>query len=127
MTDEDRVRHLWSSMAERWNEKDAEGFAAHFAEDCDFTNVRGHKPQGRAGIEAGHGHLFRTDYRGTSLTARVRSVRFPGRDIAVVNAESTIASADGTPLATTHALAVLERPANGGAWSITSFHNMIPR
>ncbi|MET7620352.1 SgcJ/EcaC family oxidoreductase [Streptomyces sp. NPDC005408] len=125
-TNDDRIRTLWASMAEHWAKGDAGRFAANFAEDCDFTTVRGDKPSGRVGIAAGHEALFRTVYRGSTLVARVRDIRYLRDDIATVNAESEITGADGTVLARTHALAVVELDAGAGQWSITAFHNMVP-
>ncbi|MFJ6590687.1 SgcJ/EcaC family oxidoreductase [Streptomyces violaceusniger] len=128
-TDDERIQGLWDAMARGWAEGDAHSFAAVFAEDCDFTTVRGEKPPGRAGIAAGHDQLLRTVYRSTRLDARVQSIRYPRPDLATVNVESTVVASDGTSLARTHALAVVERDATAGAdgaWRITAFHNMIP-
>jgi uncharacterized protein (TIGR02246 family) len=119
------IRALWAEMARGWAAGDAAAFAATFTEDCDFTTVRGDKPLGRAGIEAGHDALFNGPYAGTVLDARVVAIRFLRPDLATVEAESTITDPDGEPLATTHALAVVER-APGQPWLIRAFHNMIP-
>ncbi|MET7915057.1 SgcJ/EcaC family oxidoreductase [Streptomyces avermitilis] len=119
------IRALWAEMARGWAAGDAALFAASFAEDCDFTTVRGDKPLGRIGIAAGHDALFHGPYAGTALDARVVAVRFLRPDLATVEAESTITDPAGLPLATTHALAVVERTAER-RWSIRAFHNMIP-
>uniref|UniRef100_UPI0031D19164 SgcJ/EcaC family oxidoreductase n=1 Tax=Streptomyces hawaiiensis TaxID=67305 RepID=UPI0031D19164 len=119
------IRALWADMARGWAAGDAALFAASFAEDCDFTTVRGDKPLGRSGIAAGHDALFHGPYAGTVLEARVVAVRFLRPDLATVEAESTITAPDGNPLITTHALAVVERTAEGH-WSISAFHNMVP-
>ncbi|MFE8989314.1 SgcJ/EcaC family oxidoreductase [Streptomyces collinus] len=119
------IRALWADMARGWAAGDAALFAASFAEDCDFTTVRGDKPLGRSGIAAGHDALFQGPYAGTVLDARVVAVRFLRPDLATVEAESTVHAPDGQPLITTHALAVVERTAEGH-WSISAFHNMIP-
>ncbi|MGW7423049.1 SgcJ/EcaC family oxidoreductase [Streptomyces sp. NPDC054813] len=119
------IRALWAEMARGWAAGDAALFAASFAEDCDFTTVRGDKPLGRTSIEAGHDALFRGPYAGTVLDARVVAVRFLRPDLATVEAESTIITPDGESPAITHALAVVERTAERH-WSIKAFHNMIP-
>ncbi|MEV6316151.1 SgcJ/EcaC family oxidoreductase [Streptomyces sp. NPDC051776] len=124
--DEQQIHELWDAMARSWAAGDAASFAANFSETCDFTTVRGEKPPGRDGIAAGHDRLFRTAYRGTVLRARVTGIRALRPDLATVNAESTIVGADGTPLVSTHALAVVERTASTGGWRITAFHNMVP-
>ncbi|MFJ3306188.1 SgcJ/EcaC family oxidoreductase [Streptomyces sp. NPDC086549] len=119
------IRALWAEMARGWAAGDAALFAASFAEDCDFTTVRGDKPRGRSGIEAGHDALFRGPYAGTTLDARVVAVRFLGPGLATVEAESTVVAPNGEPLTATHALAVVERTAER-PWSIRAFHNMVP-
>ncbi|ANP56064.1 uncharacterized protein (TIGR02246 family) [Streptomyces griseochromogenes] len=119
------IRALWAEMARGWAAGDAALFAASFAEDCDFTTVRGDKPRGRTGIEAGHDALFHGPYAGTTLDARVVAVRFLRPDLATVEAESTVVAPDGEPLTATHALAVVERTAQRH-WSISAFHNMVP-
>jgi uncharacterized protein (TIGR02246 family) len=119
------IRALWAEMARGWAAGDAALFAANFTEDCDFTTVRGDKPPGRSGIEAGHAALFDGPYAGTVLDARVVAVRFLGPDLATVEAESTVSTPGGEPLTTTHALAVVERTPQH-PWLIRAFHNMIP-
>ncbi|MEV0242735.1 SgcJ/EcaC family oxidoreductase [Streptomyces sp. NPDC050674] len=120
-----QIRALWAEMARGWAAGDAALFAANFTQDCDFTTVRGDKPPGRAGIEAGHDALFKGPYAGTVLDARVVAIRHLGPDLATVEAESTVSTPDGEPLTTTHALAVVERTAEH-PWLIRAFHNMIP-
>jgi len=119
------IRALWDDMARAWAGGDADAFATVFSEDCDFTTVRGEKPAGRAGIEAGHAALFQGPYAATVLDARVTAIRPLRPDLATVEAESTITASDGTPLVSTHALAVVERT-RGDRWLISTFHNMIP-
>ena len=123
--DTGQIRALWAEMARGWAAGDAALFAANFTADCDFTTVRGDKPAGRDGIEAGHAALFDGPYAGTVLDARVVAVRFLGPDLATVEAESTVGAPDGEPLTTTHALAVVERTPEH-PWLIRAFHNMIP-
>ncbi|WP_431772411.1 SgcJ/EcaC family oxidoreductase [Streptomyces cucumeris] len=123
---DEHITTLWRNMAECWAHGDATGFAANFSEDCDFTTVRGDKPAGRTGIAEGHAALFHGVYRGSTLTARVRQIRYPHPDIATVDAESTVTGPDGQPLADTHALAVVQRDTTTGRWSVIAFHNMVP-
>ncbi|NEA67137.1 SgcJ/EcaC family oxidoreductase [Streptomyces sp. SID12488] len=126
---DDAIRALWETMARGWEAGDATLFAASFATDCDFTTVRGDKPPGRAGIQADHDRLFRTQYADTRLDARVTAVRHLRPGLATVDAESTVRAADGTTLASAHALAVVERTGTHDGpdlWQIVALHNMIP-
>ena len=47
-----------------WNAMDGTAFAAPFADDADFVNIRGEHFRGRAAIAAGHVEIFRTIYNG---------------------------------------------------------------
>ena len=121
MTDE--IKQLWDRMAQGWAAGSGAEFAAVFAPDTAFVNVRGQEQHGREAVAAGHQALFETRYRGTTLTADVRSVRFITDDAAVVHIVSTV-HGPGDSAMGTHAQAVVERCA--GEWLITAFHNMIP-
>ncbi|OIK00950.1 DUF4440 domain-containing protein [Streptomyces sp. MUSC 14] len=123
--DTQEIRALWSRMTRGWAAGDAALFAASFTEDCDFTTVRGEKPSGRSGIEAGHEALFQGPFADTLLDMRIVAVRFLHRGLATVEAESTITSRSGEPFISTHALAVVERTPER-PWLIRAFHNMVP-
>ncbi|MFC8096786.1 SgcJ/EcaC family oxidoreductase [Streptomyces sp. NPDC057301] len=127
MTDPDEsVTQLWTALSEAWARGDAHDFAANFHPQCDFTSVRGDKPEGRAGIADSHAKLFAGVYRGSSLDAHVRRIRHLSPGIATVDVESSVIGPDGSPLAHTHALAVVQHDTETDRWSITSFHNMVP-
>ena len=117
------IKALWGRMAEGWAAGSGARFAAVFAPDTDFVNVRGEEQHGRDTVAAGHQALFDTRYRGSTLTADVHTIRFITDDAAVVHVESTVHSPDGKAMST-HAQAVVER--RDGQWLITAFHNMIP-
>ena len=121
MTDE--IKALWQRMAEAWAAGSGEKFAAVFAPDTDFVNVRGQEQHGRETVAKGHQMLFDSRYRDTTLTADVHTIRPINDNAAVVHVESTVHSSDGTAMGT-HAQAVVER--RDGEWLITAFHNMIP-
>ena len=121
MTEE--IRRLWDRMAAGWAAGSGERFAAVFAPDTEFVNVRGQAQHGRAAVAAGHQALFETRYRGTTLTAEVHTIRFIAENAAVVHVTSTVDGLAGNAMGT-HAQAVVER--RDGEWLITAFHNMIP-
>jgi uncharacterized protein (TIGR02246 family) len=121
MTDEDRIRGLWRTMADGWAAGDAALFASVFAEDVDFVTVRGEEHSGRDVVEKSHARLFGTAYRGSTLTAEVGLVRPLADGISLVHATSTVAP-HGIK---THAQAVVVR--RDGVWTISAFHNMVPK
>jgi uncharacterized protein (TIGR02246 family) len=118
---EDLIRNLWRTMASGWAKGDATLFASAFAEDVAFVTVRGEEHHGRDVVEKNHAHLFGTAYQDTTLGAEVTLIRPLADGIALVHATSNIAP-HGVK---THAQAVVQR--RDGAWTITAFHNMVPK
>jgi uncharacterized protein (TIGR02246 family) len=117
---DDRIRALWQAMAEAWAHGDAARFAAVFAADVDFVNVRGESLSGRDAVEESHARLFATAYRGTALSASVTLIRRLAPEFSLVHVTSEIAPAG----VTTHAQAVVR---HGETAEIAAFHNMIPK
>lgn len=120
MTDHDRVRALWSTMAEGWAAGDAARFAAAFADDVDFVTVRGEDLHGREAVEQGHARLFAAPFRDTRLKPDFLLVRPLADGLYLVHVTTEIAPLN----ILTHAQAVVVR--HDDAWRITAFHNMIP-
>ena len=122
---EDRQIHdLWRRLEQAWAAGSGDAFAAVFAEDAEFVSIRGEEQHGRAEIAARHGALFTSAYRGSSLSAEVRKVRYLTPEIALVHATSTVTPQGAPAGMNTHAQAVVER--RDGAWRIVAFHNMVP-
>ncbi|MFI9389094.1 SgcJ/EcaC family oxidoreductase [Kutzneria sp. NPDC052558] len=119
----DEIKALWQRMAEGWAAGSGERFAAVFAPDVDFVNVRGEHQQGREAVAKSHQTLFESRFRGTTLGVEEPAVRIVSADAAVVHVASTVDS-ETARLVRTHAQAVVER--RDGAWLITAFHNMVP-
>jgi uncharacterized protein (TIGR02246 family) len=59
-TEEHAIRAVMDRFMDAWNHHDAKAFAAVFAEDADFTNVRGMGASGREKIETFHAPMFAT-------------------------------------------------------------------
>ena len=77
-------------MIARWNRKDAEAFAAMFAEDADFTDVLGQTAHGRAEIAAQHTFPFTRTLRSAVLSADHVAARTCGTDTLVVRVHWTM-------------------------------------
>ncbi len=119
----DEIKALWQRMAEGWAAGSGERFAAVFAPDTAFVNVRGEEQHGREAVAKGHQMLFESRFRDTTLTVDEPAIRFVNDDVAVVHVVSTVDGTEGR-LVSTHAQAVVER--RDGEWLITAFHNMVP-
>ena len=83
--DEAQVRNGLKHSAEAWNRHDAAAFAMAFAEDADFTNVRGMSAHGRAEIAKFHAPIFATMFKDSFLKIDNIKVRFIKPDVAAVD------------------------------------------
>jgi uncharacterized protein (TIGR02246 family) len=94
MTPQDLVHRL----ADAFNDKDADAFAALFTEDAEFVNVFGARMRGRAGIAEGDRRVFATTLVGSTLALEELDVLPLGDDVAVCHARWRRGrTADATP------------------------------
>lgn len=115
----DVVRRLEAA----WNAMDGAAFAAEFAEDADFVNVRGEHVRGAAAIAAGHAAIFSSIYAGSTNAYALEAARLLHPDVALVHVGARLQVPRG-PLAGQHLARfslVLTRAAHG--WRIAAFHN----
>jgi uncharacterized protein (TIGR02246 family) len=108
-----------------WNAMDGPAFAAPFAADADFVNIRGEHARGQAAIAAGHTTIFQTIYAGSTCQFTLESARLLRPDAALVHVRSILNAPRG-PLAGQHRACfslVLTRELAG--WEIAAFHNTL--
>ena len=95
-TDKSAIEALVAKFNDAWNRHDAHALAALFAEEADFTNVRGEHAGGRKAIEDMHAPLFAGFvFKDSHLTGELRSVRFLKADIAVADVDWEMMGAGG--------------------------------
>ncbi len=122
------IKQLIASNTEAFNHHDAKGVAADYAEDADFTNMRGVSQHGRKAIEGFLTPLFATGaLKNASRTLTVRNVRFLTPTIAEVDIDSVL-------IGTTTPSGAENPPRKGlvndivskqnGRWWITVFHEL---
>ncbi|MGH9900770.1 MAG: SgcJ/EcaC family oxidoreductase [Pyrinomonadaceae bacterium] len=125
--DEAAIRKVLADFVEGWNKHDARAFSMVFAEDADFTNVRGVSAHGRAEVEKFHAPLFATRFRDTNQKMTKTKVRFIKPDVAAVDAwwEMTGAKgAEGQDIPLRKGLLNFVMTREGAKWFITVMHNM---
>jgi uncharacterized protein (TIGR02246 family) len=83
--DSGEVRDLHAALVDRWNQRDARGFAALLAEDAHVIGFDGSEMDGPAEVESVLGTIFR-DHPTASYVAIVRDVRRLGDDVAMLRA-----------------------------------------
>jgi uncharacterized protein (TIGR02246 family) len=126
-SDEDRIKKALGDFVEAWNRHDAKAFSMVFAEDADFTNVRGTSAHGRDEIEKFHAPLFATRFKDTNQKITEIKIRFIKPDVAAVDArwEMTGAKgADGQAIPLRKGLLNFVMTKQGDKWLITVMHNM---
>ena len=76
---------LYRALLERWNARDAAGFAELFADDGHCIGFDGSEMHGPAGIESELARIF-ADHPTATYVAKVRDVRSLGSDVALLRA-----------------------------------------
>jgi len=108
-----------------WNAMDSSAFAAPFASEADFVNIRGEHFRGQAAVAAGHAAIFRTIYAGSTVHFTVEGARLLRPEVALVRVHSALDVPQG-PLAGRHqarfSLVLTKEP---GGWEIAAFHNTL--
>jgi uncharacterized protein (TIGR02246 family) len=108
-----------------WNAGDGDAFAAPFATNADFVNIRAEPHRGREAIAAGHTAIFRTIYAGSTNRCELESARLLRPDVALARVVATLDCPTG-PLAGRHrARFTLVLTKGPGGWEIASLHNTL--
>jgi uncharacterized protein (TIGR02246 family) len=120
--DGDGIAKVLADFAAAWNSHDAKAFSMVFAEDADFTNVRGMSAQGRSEVEKFHAPRFTTIFKDTHLTITGSKIRFIKPDVAAVDATWEMTGMTDMPQRKGLLNFVMTR--EGGIWLIAVMHNM---
>src|SRR5262249_50101767 len=72
-------------VEQAWNSHDMRRFAACFAEDADFVNVRGWWWQGRGEIERNHALFHETIFRNSTMRLECAAIRQVGSGVQVAH------------------------------------------
>ncbi len=125
-TDDHAIRAVMDRFMEAWNHHDAKAFAAVFAEDADFTNVRGMGASGRAKIESFHAPVFASIFSQSHLEYADIKTRFLRPDLAAVDVgwKMTGAMDPQGNLRDRNGLLNFVMEKNAGRWEIVVMHNL---
>jgi uncharacterized protein (TIGR02246 family) len=121
------IRSVLAAFVEAWNKHDAEAFAMVFAEDADFTNVRGVGAHGRTEIASFHAPIFATTFKESRQKIVDARIRFIKPDVAAVDAwwEMTGAKTrDGQEIPLRKWLLNFVMTKTDSHWLIAVMHNM---
>jgi uncharacterized protein (TIGR02246 family) len=121
------VRSVLTAFVEAWNKHDAEAFSMVFADDADFTNVRGMSAHGRTEIAKFHAPTFATTFKDSHQRIVDTRVRFIKPDVAAVDAWWELTGAktrDGQEIPLRKGLLNFVMTREKAHWLITVMHNM---
>jgi uncharacterized protein (TIGR02246 family) len=121
------VQELAHRLVDAFNEKDADAFAALFAEDAEFVNIFGGRMSGREGIAAGHRQVFATALTGSTLTMEDLDVLPVGDDVAVCHlrwSRGRTAEATDTTLPPGAGIFTLVGRRDGDRWLLAAATNV---
>lgn len=129
--DEAAIRLIVQTEADAWNRGDAQAFAAHYAENGDFTNVIGQQLYGREAFIAQHARIFSTIYKGSHNDFSVSKITFLRPDVALVDIDGVLSGALRLPPGvkayddgSIHVKLLEVMTKEKGNWSIAAFHNV---
>ena len=124
--DQKAIRGLMDHFMDAWNRHDAHAFAMVFAEDADFTNVRGVCATGRFKIEEFHAPMFATIFRNSHQTFTDVKIRFVCADVAAVDVRwemTGVLDMQGSAVPNRQGLLNFVMTKNADHWHIIVMHN----
>ena len=119
------IKQTFTEFYEGFSHHDAPATAMTFAEDGDFTNMRGIHRHGRTEIETWFANLFKGNLKASNRTDTVRSIRFFSPQVATVDADTVITgtkTADGSDVPPRKGLMIVTMTKQNGRWLISVFH-----
>jgi uncharacterized protein (TIGR02246 family) len=119
------IKQTFTDFYESFSHHDAHATAMTFAEDADFTNMRGIHRHGRTEIEEWFANLFKGNLKSSNRTDIVRSIRFFTPQAATVDADTVITgtkAADGSEGPPRKGLMICTLIKQNGRWLISVFH-----
>lgn len=119
------VAAVLEQLEKGWNQADGKAYAAPFAEDADFVDIRGGYHKSREAISAGHQQIFDTIYRGSVVRNELLQARMVSDQAILAHVQHSMKAPMG-PLAGEHSAtaSMLLTSAHGG-WQIVAYHNTL--
>jgi uncharacterized protein (TIGR02246 family) len=122
--DEAAIRELFGLLLDDWGRGDGEAYGSRFTDDADYVAFDGTRTTGRQEISASHQRLFDKFLKGTRLTGRVLSIKFPSPDVALIHATGgTVMRGKTKPSPERDSIQTLVAVREGTEWRFAAFHN----
>jgi uncharacterized protein (TIGR02246 family) len=124
-TDRAALENIVRQLEAAWNANDGSAFAAPFAADADFVNVRGDHFCGRETIAAGHSAIFRTIYAGSTNQYTLEGARLLRPEVALARVYAVMDAPRGPLAGRNRARFSLVLTKQDGKWEIAALHNTL--
>jgi uncharacterized protein (TIGR02246 family) len=122
-TDDDAARALYFQLLDSWNQRNAEGMASLYAADGYQVGFDGSTFEGPQAIAGGLAPIFK-DHPTAAFVGKIRSVRFPARDVArVVAAAGMVPPGRSEIMPERNALQTMVAVRKEGRWQVHLFQN----
>ncbi|MGI8909269.1 MAG: SgcJ/EcaC family oxidoreductase [Rubrobacteraceae bacterium] len=122
--EEAAVCNLFDKLLEDWGRGDGYAYGSRFTEDADYVAFDGSHTKGREEISSSHQQLFDKFLKGTRLTGRILSVKFPSPGVALIHTTGdTVMRGKTEPSPERHSIQTLVAVRRDGKWRFASFHN----
>ena len=125
MTADQAAHDIALQLESAWNSADGSAFAAPFAADADFVDIRGEHHRGVQAIGHGHHAIFQSIYRGSRMAYRVTQVRAINADTLLVHIVGALDAPTGPLAGRNESLQTLVLNRTGEGWEIAAFHNTL--
>jgi uncharacterized protein (TIGR02246 family) len=119
------ARSIYARLEAAWNVGDGDAFAAPFAEDADFVDIRGTNHKGRAEIATGHRFIFGSIYKGSTVKYEVTAARALADGVVLAHAGATLVAPTGPLAGENRASQTMVIVRAGDAWHAAAFHNTL--
>jgi uncharacterized protein (TIGR02246 family) len=123
--DEAAIRENVRKMEEGWNTKNGTLFSEPYAEDADGVAIGGFVVKGHDVIEKVHWDMFRGAFKGSTISLKVKQLRFLRPDVALVQIDNTNKLQQGEVTHEYSSVITLVMTREAERWKIASFQNTI--
>ncbi len=113
-------------LMKAWNAGSGSDFAASFATDADFVNIRGEYHTGQAAIAAGHQQVLDTIYKGSQVAYHLKRARYLANGAVVAQVEAQLHVPAG-PVAGDHQAmyTMVLAVTSPGIWQVVALQNTL--
>jgi uncharacterized protein (TIGR02246 family) len=124
-TTQSPAAEFYARLERAWNAGDGAAYAADFAPDADFVDIRGARHHGAGAIAGGHQAIFGSIYSGSTVRYEVASVRELADGVLLVQADAALEVPAGPLAGSSRASSTAVLVRDGGRWQAVLMHNTL--